>query len=71
MFEDYGSNRAMGSAALLLVGGMLITAGTWFGYQDGLRHPIALLLGILSGGYFLISGTVRVIVGVLTRRGER
>lgn len=61
----------MGSASLLLVAGALIAAGTWFGYQDGLRHPAAIAGGVMAGGYFLVAGSVRVAVGVLTRRARR
>lgn len=69
--EDYGSNRALGSAALQLVGGVLIGGGTWFGYLDGMRQPLALALGTVAAGYFVIAGAVRVMVGILTRRARR
>lgn len=69
--EDYGSNRSMGSAALFLIAGILIAVGTWFGYQDGVRQPPMLIVGVVGGGYLLISGAVRVAVGILTRRAGR
>ena len=69
--EDYGSRRSLSSAALMLVGGVLISLGTWYGYQDGLRQPITIVLGVTAGGYFVIAGSVRVAVGILTRRARR
>jgi hypothetical protein len=69
--EDYGSGRALGSAVLLMAAGILISAGTWFGYQDGLRQPPVLIIGVVVGGYFLVAGSVRVAVGLLTRRAGR
>lgn len=66
--EDYGSTRSLGSAILLLMAGLLVSAGTWFGYQDGLRTPPVLTGGVLAGAYFLVAGGVRVVIGLLTRR---
>ena len=69
--EDYGSSRSLFAAALMLIGGIAITLGTWMGYQEGVRHPATLMLGVVGGGYFLIAGAVRVAVGLLTRRSQR
>lgn len=69
--EDYGSARSLGSAALLLLAGILIASGTWFGYQDGMRTPPILIIGVVVGGYFLVAGAVRVAVGLLSRRVGR
>ena len=66
MTDDHGSNKAIGGAALQLVGGLL--TAIYFGYLDGLRNPISIGLGVIIGGYFVISGSVRVVVGYLTRR---
>lgn len=69
--EDYGSGRALGSAALLLLAGILIGAGTWYGYQDGLRQPPVLIIGVVVGAYFLVAGGVRVAIGLLSRLAGR
>ena len=68
--EDHGAGKAIGGAALQLVGGLLIVSAMYFAYLDGLRNPISIGLGIIIGGYFIISGSVRVAVGVLTRRAD-
>lgn len=70
MTEDHGSNKAMAGAALQLVGGMLIVSAIYFGYQGGLDNPISIGLGVIVGGYFVISGVVRLAVGYLTRRAQ-
>ena len=69
--EDYGSSRSLFAAVLMLVGGIAITIGVWMGYQEGIRHPATLMLGVVGGGYFLIAGSVRVVVGLLARRAQR
>lgn len=68
--EDHGSNKAIGGATLQLVGGSLIVTAIYFGYLDGLRNPISIGLGAAIGGYFIISGCVRVSLGILTRRAR-
>ncbi len=68
--EDHGSNKAIGGAALQLLGGALIVTAIYFGYLDGLRNPISIGLGVATGGYFMISGGVRLAVGYLTRRAR-
>jgi hypothetical protein len=68
--DDHGSNKAIGGAALQLVGGSLIVTAIYFGYLDGLRNPISIGLGVAIGGYFMISGSVRVAIGYLTRRAN-
>ena len=68
--EDHGSNKAIGGAALQLVGGTLIVTAMYYGYLDGLRNPISIGLGVIIGGYFFISGSVRIVIGVLTRRAN-
>ena len=67
---DHGSNRALGSALLQLLGGALICAALYLGYRDGLRSQGGLLLGGVAGVYFLVSGGVRLGVAVLTRRAR-
>ena len=67
-FEDHGSTRALGGAALQLVGGLLSGTALVFGYLDGLRNPISLSLGSVAALYFTVSGAVRLWVGALTRR---
>jgi len=69
--DDHGSNKAIGGATLQLVGGLLIVTAIYFGYLDGLRNPISIGLGVIIGGYFIISGAVRVSIGYLTRRAQR
>lgn len=66
--KDPGSTKAIAGAALQLVGGALIGTAIYFGYLDGLRNPLSLGLGIISAGYFVVSGVIRVALGVLTRR---
>lgn len=69
--EDYGSSRSLFAAGLMLVGGIAITTGVWMGYQEGIRSPATLMLGVVGGGYFLIAGSVRIVVGLLARRAQR
>lgn len=69
--EDYGSSRSLFAAVLMLIGGIAITTGVWMGYQEGIRQPATLMLGVVGGGYFLIAGSVRVVVGLLTRRSQQ
>ena len=68
--DDPGSGKAIGGAALQLIGGLLIATAIYFAYLDGLRHPLSLGLGIVAGGYFVVSGAIRVALGVLTRRAR-
>ena len=67
-FEDHGSTKALGGAVLQLVGGLLIGTALTLGYLDGLRNPLSLGLGGFAALYFVVSGCVRIWVGVLTRR---
>ena len=70
MTDDHGSSKALGGAALQFVGGLLIVVAIYFGYLDGLRNPISIGLGVIIGGYFVISGAVRLAIGYLTRRAQ-
>ena len=70
MTDDHGSSKALGGAALQFMGGLLIVVAIYFGYLDGLRNPISIGLGVLIGGYFVISGAVRLAIGYLTRRAQ-
>ena len=69
--EDQGSAKAIGGAALQLFGGGLIVMGLYFGSLDGLSNPWSIGLGGLAGGYFILSGAIRLGVGWLTRRVAR
>ena len=68
---DHGTNKALGSSVLQLVGGVLISSALFLGYQDGMRSQLGLLLGGAAGLYFVVSGGVRLGVAVLTRRARR
>lgn len=70
MTEDHGSTKALAGAGLQLFGGLLIVTAIYYGYLDGLRNPISIGLGAVIGGYFAISGVVRLVIGFLTRRAE-
>jgi hypothetical protein len=67
-YEDYGSPRSLFAACLMFVGGIAISTGVWMAYQEGVRAPATLMFGVIGGGYFLIAGSVRIVVGLLARR---
>lgn len=71
LVEDYGSSRALSGAALQLVGGILIGTAIWLGAMEGMRSPITIGLGGLAALYFVVSGSVHLVIGALTRRARR
>jgi len=60
--DDHGSNKAIGGAALQLVGGLLIVTAIYFGYLDGLRNPISIGLGAVNN--FIVYLGIMLLLGV-------
>lgn len=71
LVEDHGSNKALTGAALQLAGGLLLSGGMYAGFVAGSVSTFGVGVGFLAGIYFIISGSVRVYIGVLTRRAKR
>ena len=71
MEEDHGSTRSFASALLQLVGGVLIGSAIVLARADGIDNPMSIGFGGLAALYFTVSGSVRLVLAVLTRRAQK
>lgn len=67
---DHGSGKALAGAFLQLLGGLLLATAMFIGFRDARTGTFSLSIGSLAALYFMVSGSVRLVVGVLTRRAN-
>ena len=67
---DHGSNKALSGAFLQLLGGVLLATAMFIGFSEGRAGTFSLGVGSLAAMYFIVSGSVRLVIGVMTRRAN-